>query len=195
MKARDFFRQTRINTVIAYVLTSAVFLAFLASILQYRILWTIFTAVTLTAILTPPISNRDHRLMLPWEILFLAVIPITVRILPLSLLSTQLATYLSVAALALIIIVELHIFTYLKLNRPFAAILVLISTLALGGAWSLLQFWLGEFTGQPRLTDNTILMYDYINVTLAGLIAGISFNLYFKRRDENYQEELEEAEK
>lgn len=195
MKARDFFRQTRINTILSYTLTSVVLFALIASILQQRIIWTIFTSVTLISILIPPLANRNYHLMLPWEILFLAVIPISLRVLPASPVVTQLAMYFSVAALALILIVELHIFTSLKLNDFFATVLVLISTLALGGAVSLLQFWIGEFTGQPRLTDNTTLMYEYINVALAGIIAGILFNLYFKRRDEDYREALIEVEK
>lgn len=160
--------------------------AFIGSLVSFRILWAAFTGALLLAIVLPPLANRNLNLMLPWELILISAIPVLARFSSFSALSSQVATYFALATFSLIIIVELDIFTSLKLNSSFAIALVLTGTLALGALWSLLQFWYGEFTSIQYIPDNTALMYDYLNITLTGLMAGIAFDLYFKRRDRDY---------
>lgn len=164
-------------------------IVFIGSLLQARVLWSIFTGALLTTVILPPVANKNLQLMLPWELVLVSAIPVIARFTEYSALSGQVATYFALAAFSLIIVVELDIFTSLKLNSSFAVITVLVGTLALGGLWSLLQFWHGEFTGVQHIADNTALMHDYLNITLTGLMAGIVFNLYFERRDRSYREE------
>jgi len=77
--------------------------------------------------------------MLPWELLGLALLPILVR----ALLGGELgifATYLAIAALALAITVDLHMFTTLRVTHWFAVVLVVMTTMATAAVWTILRW-------------------------------------------------------
>lgn len=120
--------------------------------------------------------------MLPWEVLVIAAIPIIVRSFEISSLANEIATYTAMAAVALIIAVELHIFTNVKFNHSFAILFTVVSTLALAGIWSIARFLMDIYLGTNFLTTNEALMQEYLQVLAAGIVAGILFDSYFRRR-------------
>lgn len=111
--------------------------------------------------------------MLPWELLVLALLPVLVR----ALLGGELSTfayYLSVSGLALIITVELHVFTELRMTHWFAVIFVSMTTMASVAAWTVVRWTLDRWLGTSFLTDNEALMTEWAAVAVAGLAAGYS---------------------
>ena len=141
-------------------------------------------------ILLPVYRFRNLSLMPPWEVLGLAAIPVIVRTSQISILSNQVATYFAMAALALIIAVELQIFTSVEFNHAFSIIFTVTATLAVAGLWAILRFNLDLYTGTSFLTTNEELMYEFINATLAGLLAGVVFDVYFTRRDKIFRRKI-----
>ena len=186
----QLFRDGRTNALIAWVLVVTLWLVLAESVLDFDLIWIAFVAVTSVVVLLPPATYRDWRVMLPWELLVLATLPITVR----ALFGGELGTfayYLSVAALALLITVELHLFTSLRVTHWFAVAFVVMTTLAAAAAWAVVR-WLfdrhlgTEFLLQPGVSQdaaNAALMVEFLWVTLAGLAAGVLFDAYFRRRD------------
>jgi len=175
-------------------MTSIILGVFIESISSFDYLWTIFTFLTLVLILLPPLKFRNKKVMLPWEVIVIAAIPMIVRTLEISILANEIATYISLSALALIIAVETHVFTSVKFNHTFAVAFTVISTLALTGIWAIIRYNMDLYLGTSFLTTNEELMHEFINVLIAGVAAGVVFDTYFRKRDRSLKNKLMEEE-
>lgn len=176
------FRDGRTNAAIAWALVAVLAVVFTESVLDVDYQWMLFVGVVGAVVLVPPAAHREWRVMLPWELLVLALLPILVRGLVGGTVGTF-ATYLSLAALALLVIVELHMFTALEVTHWFAVFLVVLTTLAAVAAWTVFRWNADRYLGTAYLTSNEALMMEWLYVTLAGLVAGVLFDGYFRRRD------------
>jgi hypothetical protein len=183
------FRSGRVNAVVAWPFVAVLALTLAESLIDFDRLWILFITVTGAIVLVPPIAHRDWRVMLPWEVLVLALAPILVR----GLFGGELgifAYYFSVAGLALVVTVELHMFTTMRMTHWFAVVFVVMTTLASAGVWAVARWsadrLLGtEFLSSPTTTAdaaNAALMTEFLWVALAGVAAGVLFDAYFKRR-------------
>lgn len=183
MEAEDLFRDTQLNMLIAWALTTVIGLVFIESVLDLDFLWSLFSGLLISLIILPPAYYRDIRAVLPFELLAIAAIPVLVRVFEVSILANEVAMYVSFAAMALLIAVELHIFTSLKFSHGFSVAFLVISTLAVGAVWSVVRFYMDSMLGTSYLTTNEELMEEWITISIAGLSAGLLFDVYFKRRD------------
>jgi hypothetical protein len=183
------FRSGRTNAVLSWLLVAVLVGVFVESLLDFDRLWIAFVAATAAVVLLPPLAHREWQVMLPWELLVLGLLPILVR----GTVGGELGTfsfYLSIAALALIVSVELHMFTALRMTHWFAITFVIMTTMAAEAAWTVLRWnadqYLGtEFLGGSSLGQdaaNAALMTEWAYVTLAGFAAGVIFDAYFRRR-------------
>lgn len=195
---KKLLRSGRVNAIISWVLVGILALVFFESLIDFDRLWILFVAVTGAIVLLPPVAYRDWRMMLPWEVLILALLPILVR----GLFGGELGTfgyYLSVAGLALIVTVELHTFTTVQMTHWFAVVFVAMTTMASVAAWAVVRWnadrMLGtQFLSEPGMTQteaNATLMTEFIWVAFAGVIAGILFDAYFKRRGRKFGQRLQ----
>jgi hypothetical protein len=176
------FRDGNTNAMLSWPLVAVLAGVFLESALDVDYQWVLLTAVVGAIVLVPPLAYRDWRVMLPWELLVLALLPILAR----ALLGNTLGTFttaLSLAALALIVIVELHMFSQIRVTNWFAVVLVVMTTLASVGAWTIFRWNADRLLGTNYLVDNETLMMEWLAVSLAGIVAGALFDGYFRRRD------------
>jgi len=186
----ELFSDQRINAVLAWIVVAAVVLIAVGSFLTGDVLWAGFAGVVAALMLLPPVAFLSARTMLPWEILLLAGLPILGRAVATFQVSSQIATYLSVAALALIVAVELHSFTTVEMSPTFAVVFVAIATMATAGVWAVVRWSLDitlgtTFMFQPGLTEAEIergVMLEFVASTAAGLLGGIIFEFYVRRR-------------
>lgn len=186
----ELLSDQQVNAILAWVLVGALLLIAAGSFLTGDILWAGFAVVVTAIALVPPLSFRTPRTMLPWEILLLAGLPILGRAVATFRVSNQIATYLSVAALALIIAVELHTFTSVEMSPVFAVVFVAIATMATAGVWAVVRWSLDitlgtTFMFQPGLTEAEIergVMLEFVASTVAGVLGGIIFEFYVRRR-------------
>lgn len=176
------FRDSRLNATLAWVFASVIGLVFVESVLQGDLRWIVFVGFVGVVVVIPPLAYRDWHVVLPWELLAVALMPILVRGLAGGTVGTF-ATYLSLAALALLVVVELHMFTQLTVTPWFAVTIVVMTTLAAVAVWTVLRWNADQLLGTTFLVDNETLMIEWVYVTLAGLAAGVLFDTYFKRRD------------
>lgn len=176
------FRDGRTNALLTWPLVLVLAGVFVESLLDVDYQWILLTAVVGVIVLVPALAYRDWRVMPPWELLLLALLPILAR----AFLGDTLGTFttaLSLAALALIVIVELHMFSRLRVTHWFAVVLVVMTTLASVGAWTVFRWNADRLLGTNYLVDNETLMMEWLMVTLAGVVAGVLFDGYFRRRD------------
>ncbi|WP_324664373.1 hypothetical protein [Haloarcula sediminis] len=176
------FRDSRTNALLSWLLVGVLGVVFVESGLDLDYQWTLFVGFVGLIVLIPPLAFREWQVMLPWELLVLATLPILVRGLLGGTVGTF-ATYLALAALALLVIVELHMFTTLSVTHWFAVVLVVLTTMAAVAAWTVFRWNADRMLGTAYLVDNETLMMEWLYVTLAGIAAGLLFDGYFKRRD------------
>lgn len=183
MEVEELFRDTRLNMLLAWASTAVIGLVFVESVLDLDFLWSLFSGLLISLIILPPVYYRDVRAVLPFELLAIAAIPVIVRVFEVSILANEVATYVSFAAMALLIAVELHIFTSVSFSHGFSVAFLLVSTLAVGAVWSVVRFYMDSLLGTSYLTTNDELMQEWITISVAGLLAGLLFDIYFRRRD------------
>lgn len=176
------FKSGRTNAVLSWLLVAVLAAVLVESVLDFDRLWMAFVAATAGIVLVPPVAYREWRVMLPWELLAFAQMPILVRAAYGGELGVF-AYYLSIAALALVVTVELHMFTRLEMTHWFAVLFVTMTTMASVAAWTVVRWVADGLLGTSFLTDNEALMTEWVYVALAGLAAGVIFDAYFRRRD------------
>jgi hypothetical protein len=186
----ELLRDARLNAILAWAVTAVVVLTAVGSFVTGDLLWAAFAAVVAALILLPPVAFRSPQTMLPWEILVLAALPVLGRTLATFQTSSQIATYLSVAALALIVVVELQLFTTVRMTPTFAVAFVAITTMAIAGVWAASRWSLDVLLGTEFLhalgpTEAAIeraIMLEFVASTIAGVLAGIIFEFYVRRQ-------------
>jgi hypothetical protein len=202
------FRSGRTNAILAWLLVAVLVVVFVESLRNVDRLWMAFVATTAAIVLLPPVAYRDWQVMLPWELLVLALLPILARANAGGELGLF-AYYLSVAALALLLTVELHMFTRLQMTHWFAVLFVVMATMASTAAWTVVRWNMDRTFGTDLLGDlqergadllppghtaqeaaNAGLMVEWVYVTLAGVAAGVLFDAYFKRRGRKLRRRL-----
>lgn len=184
----------RSNAAFGWALVAVVVGAGLASLVGGDVAWTAFCAGVAALAVVPPVVYRNPRVMLPWEVLVVASLPVLGRVFATWWLTTDLSTYLSVAALALVFGVELDVFTRVRMTDGVAAILVVLTTMAVAGLWAIVE-WLSDvylgttllYTARPvtpavDAASLYLLMWDLIAATACGVVGAALFVLYFRRR-------------
>lgn len=178
------------NAVLAWALVGFVGLVAAASAVRGNPLWAGFAMAVLLLAVVPAVAHRRATVMLPWEVLALAALPLLGRVFATAPLSSRFVAYLAVAALALVIAVELTAFTPVQMTAGFAVVFVVVATMATAGTWAVLRWLLDVTLGtgfllEPGLTEaevETTLMWEFVYSTLAGGAAGVVFEGYFRRR-------------
>lgn len=154
---------------------------------EYR--WGSITALAIGLCILPATVRRDPYAVPPWELLALVAVPVVDAAIHETPVLAPVATYLAVAAVALIVAVAVHAYTTVRMNDPFAVALVVIATLAIAATWNV-ALWVADATlgtgylvgGRTQDAANRAMMLDFLSATIAGLGAGLLFTGYLRRR-------------
>ncbi|MFD1588904.1 hypothetical protein ACFR9U_18150 [Halorientalis brevis] len=173
-------RDHRNNAILSWLLVGLVGVASVGS-LATDLLWTVFTAAVVLIAVFPALSVRNVWTMPPWEVVLLATLPTIGRLFATTLVTGRIATYLSVAALALLVAVDLNAFTPVEMSDGFAVLFVVIATMATAGIWAVVRWGADLVLGTGFLTSERALMLEFVASTIAGVLAGVVFVFYFRR--------------
>jgi hypothetical protein len=187
--ADNLLRNKRTNAVIGWLLLVFLVIVVGESAISGDIAWGLFVSGIIALCILPPLAFRNPETMLPWEVIAMAALPALGRAIAVFDITQSHNLYLSIAALALIVAVELELFTAVKLTVGFAIMFVVASTLAATAVWAVLQWSLDlligtEFLIEPGRTDRAIhdeLMMEFVYTTISGFLAGLIFEFYFRR--------------
>lgn len=180
----------RVNAGLSWLLVGFVLVVAAENLWRGEVLWAGFAGTVAALAVLPAIRLRSPVAMLPWEVLALAAAPLLGRTFATLPVTGRLAQYLSVAALALVVAVELHTFTRVQMTDRFAVLFVVVVTMAAAGVWAVVR-WLSDgylgttlllVPGVPEAAVERRLMFEFVWSTLAGALAGVVFELYFRRR-------------
>jgi len=173
-------RDHRNNAILSWLLVGLVGVASVGS-LATDLLWSVFTAAVVLIAVFPALSLRNVWTMPPWEVVLLATLPTIGRLFATTLVTGQIATYLSVAALALLVAVDLNAFTPVEMSDGFAVLFVVIATMATAGIWAVVRWSADLVLRTGFLTSERALMLEFVASTIAGVLAGVVFVFYFRR--------------
>ncbi|WP_135821728.1 hypothetical protein [Halostella litorea] len=168
----------RIGVALAWLFVGFLLFAVVESLVTGAPLWAGFAAVVAGVALIPAVVRRSVTAIPPPELLGLAALPAVVRTYG---LYTQLAGYVAVASLALLVAVELDAFTEVEMTARFAIAFVVITTLAVSGVWTVVRFVSDATLGTAYIADVPDMMWDMVLAAAVGLLAGVGFELYFRR--------------
>ncbi|MGM0590737.1 MAG: hypothetical protein ACQETI_03745 [Halobacteriota archaeon] len=196
----DVVESRQLNAALGWTLVVFLVVMAGAGALSGDVLWAGFTLVLAALALVPSVAYRELRAMLPWEVLALASFPVVGRVVVVGEvlggipLTGRVSAYLAVAAVALIIAVELDVFTPVRMNYSFAVLFVVITTMATAGVWAVVKWLSDQYLGTAfllgRATPEEVeaaLMWDFVAATVAGLFAGVLFEYYFRRRSRGHE--------
>lgn len=143
-------------------------------------IWTGYAAFTGFIAVLPAAALRDWRKVPPPEILFITALPFTLKAAGTGTIASWTLGYLSAAAVALLVIAELDMFTGFETTPRFTVILLTATTIAISGTWAIAR-WVSDLTlGTGFLGSETLLMWEFTAAALTGVVAGELFNHYTK---------------
>lgn len=190
----ELLTDTRVNGILSWLLVGVFGLVAVESVVTGDVLWAGFAVVVGVVVVLPALLRGRVRTMPPWEVVLLAGLPVVGRAVATLQVTSVVATYLSIAALALIVAVELHLFTPVEMNVGFAVLFVVVTTLAAAGLWALVR-WGADVTlgtelllvpGPDGVVDREAveenLMWEFVASGVVGLFAGLFFEGYIRRR-------------
>ncbi len=168
------------NSLVAWGVVATLVLAAAASVVVGEPVWALFVAGGLVIVLLPMAIRRDPQVMPPWEILVFAVLPIASQFFDLPDALADLTTYLAILAVGLLVVVELHVFSPVKMPPRFAVGFVVLVTMATAGVWTILQYASDVHFGTTLIENKTALMWDLVFATVVSLVATPFFALYLR---------------
>lgn len=150
----------------------------IGSFLTGATLWGMFALLLVTVVSLPALATRDWTAMVSWSLLSVAAVAVIARA---AEYHSEAAGYVAIAALALVVVVELDMFTSVELSRRFAVAFAVMTTMALEALWIIAQFYSDKWLDTAFLTTQTELQEDIVIVTIVGFVLGGLFQLYFAR--------------
>jgi len=180
----DLLAGGRRNATISWVLLGVAGLSAISSGLVAGPLWSVFALVVVALALVPPLVYRSRYVMLPWEVLAMAMLPLVGFAVGIQRFTGPLYAYIAIAAVGLVVAVELDSFTQIRMSPGFAIVLVVSTTMAAAALWSMLDWYAAILLDRSFDLTNDELMIEFSWATAAGLAAGVIFWLYFRRRVE-----------
>lgn len=153
----------------------------LESWIDYDLFWAWFTTFVIGLAVLPPLAFRRWTVMVPWEVLALAILPIFGWSWDAGVLLAPPLMYLSLGAVALIVAVELDAFTEVDFTESFAVVFVGIATVGAAALLAIAQWFSDRILGTGYIITHDQLMQGFIAATGAGVLGGVLFAGYVRR--------------
>jgi hypothetical protein len=166
------------NAILGWVVIAILAVVAVERALAGELLWSGMAVVVIGVALVPPVLARRPTEMLAWEVLALSALPAVLRSFD---VLVGVMAYVSVATLALAIVVELDAFTAVEMTPGFSVVFVVIVTMAVASLWTIGRFFSDTYLGTSLISDANAAMWDLVAATAIGVVAGLVFELYFHR--------------
>jgi len=160
-------------------------------VMKWQAVWVILDIVVLFLYMLPIVKFRDLFRAPPWEIVLLITIPAVIHVLSGSRSLGQLggvwpdivavADSFGLSALGFLIVAELEMYTSFRTNRPFAAIFVVLFTMAVAGWALVVEFLAATLYGQDTMEivgSNDRIMGFFVYTFVIGMVMGVVYAIY-----------------
>lgn len=174
---RALVRSRPVNAALNWLLVAALLAEAVVDVTGGDLLWAAYGVVVAAVALAPAVVRRDPSVLVAWPVLALVAVPVLARALD---LFVGPATYLSVAALALLVVVEVHAFSSAEMPPWFAVLFVVLTTLTVAALLGVAQYFSDVALGTTYLSGREELMWDLVVATAVGVGAGVCFEAFFR---------------
>ena len=172
----------RRNGLLTWALVACIGVAAAASASDGDPLWAGLGVAAIAVTLVPAVAYRRWTATLPWEVSLFVAVPYALQSFD-PILPRSVATFLVVPALALAVAVEFDAFTRVEMSAEFAVAFVVTATMAVAGAWAVVQWVADVMLGTRALRGLYYVMWSLAAATAVGVVAGVAFAAYFRRVD------------
>lgn len=168
----------RTNAVLGWASALVVVIAAVESFLTDALLWGGLALLVATVVSLPAVVTGDPSEMVPWPLPFVAAAAVVLR--PVGIFP-DIAGYVAIGSVALVLVVELDVYTEIELSRRFAVVFATMTTMALQALWIIAQFYSDRWLDTALLRSQTELQWDIVHVTVVGVVLGLLAEWYFAR--------------
>ncbi len=188
MRDGRFGAMGRLNAVLAW--TGLVVLGTLAIYLGMRgnHRWFFFSGAALALVLAPAAATRNPMAMPPWILIVLALVPVVDATLFGASPLASVTRYLAVATVALIIAVDVHRWTSVRMTGAFSVGVVILATISSAAVWNVALWATDHLLDREYIISNgssdaanAAMMMDFLFAAMAGSIAGVLLYGYLRR--------------
>jgi hypothetical protein len=168
----------RTNAGLAWLLLGVTGVVAVREVLGGTVLWGLFGLCLVLVVAVPALVARDRLVIVPWPLPALAAAAGVSRaygVFP------EVAGYLAIVTLALVVTVELDVYTPVNLSRRFVVAFAVLSTLAVQALWTVVQFYSDRWLGSDLLRSQVELQWDIVAVTVVAAVVGAAVVWYFER--------------
>lgn len=166
------------NAILVWGLLGVLLIIASLSVLTNNPQWGVFGVIVIALVALPAILTKDWKVMIPWPLGLFVTIPVGVRALG---FSPELAGYVAISGLALVVVVEINAFTDVEMSRRIAVLFAALTTLAFQSWWIVGQYYSDRWFGTDFLQSQTELQWDLFAVMGVTLVMGGFFLWYFDR--------------
>ncbi|MFC7138094.1 hypothetical protein ACFQRB_19715 [Halobaculum litoreum] len=175
-----FVRDERVNAGIAWTITAVLAAIAVAAFLGGLLAMTAVAAVATFVAVVPPAVARTWRRTVSWPLLLVAAVPLAFGTGRPGFFG-GVVVGVSVATLALLVVVALQLVTSVRMTPGFAIVFVVIATLATAGFWAVGSAASAVLFETAFVETNDQLMVVFTAAAVAGVGAGLLFRWYFRR--------------
>lgn len=171
-------RDERVNALLGWLLVGTLAVSVVDRLVAGALLWAGLTLGVVALAVVPPLVTRAWTVMVPWPVVGLGVLAVSVRG-----LYPELGGYLAVTTLALLAVVELDAFTPVEMSRRFAVGFAALTTLAVQGWWTVAQYYSDRWLATTFMRSQRELQWDIVLVTVVSVAVAAGFQWYFARTE------------
>lgn len=161
-------------------MTAIIVLVAVQRFLTAAYLWSGLTFTIAVAIAVPALRTSCLAAIVPWPLPFVAAAAVVLRAVE---FAPDITGYLAISTIALILVVELDVYTDVQLSRRFAIIFATMTTMALQAFWIIGQYYSDRWLGTGFLQTQTELQWDIVSITVVAIVLGSIFEWYLERFD------------
>lgn len=165
----------RLNAALGWGTTGITALAAIESYLTGAFLWGCLAVIILSIVAIPAAVTGRPTAMVPWPIPFVGAVAVVLRAFE---FYPHITGYVAIGTIALMVVVELDVYTDVELSRRFGVVFATMTTMSLQAFWIIAQYYSDHWLGTEHLSSQTELQWDIVYVTVVGIALGVLAELY-----------------
>jgi len=177
LRPERFIREGRANAALSWLVVGGLVAVGLLALASFRLVAAAMAFLFTAVAVVPAVVAVNWTNTYPWSLLVVATSPTYVQVYGSGVVETF-AVFVGVATLALVVVLDVHLLTDVRLSTAFTTFFVVVATMGLAGFWAVLQWALDLSFASGFLDTNEQLMWGFVVATVAGVLSALVFERY-----------------
>lgn len=162
------------NAVLGWMFVGLVCVGAIVGFVVGSPVWSLFAVCIVVAITFSAVSLRNWRALTPWPLVALSSVA-TLAVL--GGLYRERAVFLTFVAVALVIVIQLQVYTDVELSGRFAIFFAVLVTMALEAIWIVAQSLSDTLLGTRLIESQVQLQWQIVYVTGIAVLVGLLYRV------------------